>query len=491
MTTPATDAEPGTGRRSLGLWLGPVLAAAFLVVPLPDAVTPEARRTAAVALLMATWWMTEALPLAATALLPLVLFPALGLRTPVQAASPYANPVIFLFLGGFALALATERWNLHRRLALAIVAAVGTRPESLVLGFMLATGFVSMWVSNTATAAMMTPIAIALAELLRPPGQERYPFGIALLLGVAYGATIGGVATVIGTAPNAVFAGAARELLDRPIGFLEWMTVGVPYALVMLPVTWALLVFVLFKPGTLATGAAQALAAQRAALGPMSRGERTTAAVFALMVAGWVLREPKTLGTLTIPGLATVAPGIDDSTIAIAGALLLFLLPADRRGTRVLDWGATRDLPWGVLLLFGGGLSLAATFESSGLTTAIGRAVTGLAGLPPVVLFALVAALFVYLSELASNTAIATMAMPLLAAGAVGMGHAPLVLMAIGAISASAAYMLPVATPPNAIVFGSGYIRMGDMVRAGLWLNLVSIVVITIFAVLLLGPVFG
>lgn len=486
-----TEEAAGRGRRRVGFWVGAALAAALMVIPLPG-LAPEARRTAAVALLMALWWMTEALPLAVTALVPLVLFPVLGLRSPGEAATPYANPVVFLFLGGFVLALAMERWHLHRRVALAIVAAVGTKPQSLVLGFMLATAFVSMWVSNTATAAMMTPIAIAIAELLRPDDHnEPFPFGTALLLGVAYAATIGGIATLIGTPPNAVFAAAARELLGRSVTVTEWLLIGLPFALIMLPIAWALLVFVLYRPGPLGAGAAEALAEQRHSLGPMSRGESTTATVFALMVLGWLLREPKVLGAVTIPGIATFAPGIDDSTIAIAGALALFLLPTDRQGTRVLDWGATRDLPWGVLLLFGGGLSLAAAFESSGLTAAIGRGVAGLGGLPPVLLLAIVAAVFVYLSELASNTAIAAMAMPLLAAAAAGIDMRPVVLMATGAIASSAAFMLPVGTPPNAIVFGSGYISMREMVRAGFLLNLVSIALTVVLALLAIPRVLG
>jgi solute carrier family 13 (sodium-dependent dicarboxylate transporter), member 2/3/5 len=478
------DAATAPGaRRSAGLWLGPVLAGLTLLLPV-EAADPAAQRTAAVAVLMAVWWLTEALPIAATALLPLVAFPLLGILTPAAAAAPYANPVVFLFLGGFLLALALQRWGLHRRIALAIVTAVGTRPDRLVLGFMIATAFLSMWISNTATAAMMVPIGLALCILLRPgeesgePGDPPGPFnfGTALMLGIAYAATIGGVGTLIGTPPNAIFAAAAADHLGRPIGFAEWMGVGMPVVAVLLPAAWLLLVRVLYPPDPLQHGAGELLRAERASLGSMHRGEIITAVVFVLMAAGWVLREPKTFGTFTLPGIATFAPGIDDSTIAIAGALILFLAPAER-GRAVLEWDDTRALPWGVLLLFGGGLALARAFETSGLAHAIAGVVAALGAVPTFVMLLAAGALFLLLSELASNTAMAAMAMPILAATALGLGIPPLQLMAVGAIATSCAFMLPVGTPPNAIVFGSGQITIPQMARAGLWLNLLALLV--------------
>ncbi len=478
--------------RRRGLWTGFALFLLFAFAPFPG-IEPATQRTAGLALIMSVWWMTEAAPIPVTALLPLVLLPILGVLSPADAAEPYANSVIFLFLGGFVLALSMERWHLHRRLALRIVAFAGTRPTSLVFGFMCATAFISMWVSNTATTAMMAPIAIALAELLRPKDPDvPFPFATALLLATGYAATVGGVSTIIGTPPNAVFAGAAREILGRNIGFGEWMVVGVPVMLVMLPVTWALLVFVLHRPGTLPPGADQLIAAERAELGPMQRGEKITMAVFVTMAAAWILREPKDLGTFTIPGIATFLPGIDDSTIAIAGAIALFLIPVDvREGKYTMEWSEMRRLPWGVLLLFGGGLSLARSFEVSGLTTLIGQAVAGLSSLPHILLLGVVAAIFVYFSELASNLAIAAMAMPILAAAARGLGLDPIPFMATGVLAASCAFMLPVGTPPNAIVFGSGHVGMTDMVKAGFWLNLVSIVVMTLAGYLLAGPFLG
>lgn len=468
--------------RRIGLIGGGVLFVLLLLLPPFSGLSESGSRTAAVVVLMAVWWMTEAIPIPATALLPLVLFPVLGVLKMPEAAAPYANHLIFLFMGGFFIAMAMQRWNLHRRIALAIIAAVGTGPRRLVLGFMLATAFLSMWISNTATAAMMLPIALAVGEMFRPPGADgRYRFGIALMLGIAYAASIGGVATLIGTPPNAVFAAAAGELLGRPIGFLEWMAVGLPVAAVFLPVAWLLLVGVLYRPGALSGDADSLIASERAGLGPMSRGERSVAVVFALTALAWILREPKTFGGVTIPGLASFAPGLEDSTIAIAASVALFLLPVDwKRGVFALDWATARRIPWGVLVLFGGGLSLARAMDKSGLAAWIGGRVSGMSGLSVVLIVGAVAVLFVFLTEVTSNTATATMAMPVMAGAAAGLGLAPVTLMATAALASSMAFMLPVATPPNAIVFASEYLTIPEMSRAGFWMNLVAIVLTTL-----------
>jgi sodium-dependent dicarboxylate transporter 2/3/5 len=431
---------------------------------------------------MATWWMTEAIPIQATGLLPLGLFPLLGVLDAPTASAPYANELIFLFMGGFFLAVTMQRWGLHKRIALAIMAHVGTSPNRLVLGFMLATAFLSMWISNTATAAMMLPIGIAVGEMFRPrdDGDGHYAFGIALMLGIAYAASIGGISTLIGTPPNAVLAGAASEILGIQIGFVQWMGVGLPIALVMLPLAWVLLTRVLYPPGEIHGEAAAILDAERAALGTPSRGEKLTAVVFGLTALAWVLRSEKTFGEMTIPGLQTVFPDIRDSTIAILAAMVLLALPVDwRRGEFVLDWRTARRIPWGVLVLFGGGLSLARAMEQSGLAAWIGGAVGSLEALPMIVIVVAVAALVVFLTELTSNVATTSMAMPVMAGAAVGLGIEPLILMSAAALSASMAFMLPVATPPNAIVFGSGYLTVPQMSRAGLVLNICAIAVIT------------
>lgn len=486
MTRPSQLHDPAAWRR-VGLWTGLLLALLIGLLPLggPDDVL--ARRTAAVAVLMAVWWITEAIPLSATALLPIALFPLLGILRPGDATAPYANPVIFLFLGGFLLALAMQRWNLHRRVALGIVAAVGTRPDQLVLGFMLATAAISMWISNTATTAMMVPIGIAISDLLRPPEPDApFPFATALMLGIAYGATIGGVGTLIGTPPNAVFAAAAAELLGRSIGFAEWMMVGMPVVIVLLPLTWLMLVRVLFRLEDLPTGAAALLHEERARLGPITRPERLVGIVFILMAAGWLLREPKDFGTFTLPGIATFAPGIDDTTIAILGALLLFLLPAERGSSqRVLTWEDTRGMPWGVLLLFGGGLSLARAFETSGLAERLSHVVSAVGAAPDWVLIGTAVTLFLMLTELTSNTAVASIAMPVLVATAAGVGVLPVPLMAAVALACSCAFMLPVGTPPNAIVFATGSITIRQMARVGIWINIMAAIVVTLAGVLL------
>ena len=359
----------------LGLFLGAFAFFVILLLPAPAGLSAAGWRTAAVSVLMAVWWMTEALPIPATALLPLALFPTLGILSTPASSAPYANELIFLFMGGFLLAVTMERWGLHKRIALTIMSWVGTSPPRLVLGFMLATAFISMWISNTATTAMMLPIALAVGEMLRPPDQEDgiYHFGIALMLGVAYASSIGGVATLIGTPPNAVLAGAASELLHEKIGFVQWMGVGVPVAAVMLPATWLILTRVLHRPGELHGDAAGLIERERAGLGSMGRGEKMTATVFVLTALAWVLRSQKTIGSVTIPGLQTWLPEVQDSTIAMAAAAVLFILPVDwRRGEFCLDWKTAKRIPWGVLVLFGGGLSLAVAMDQSGLAKWIG-----------------------------------------------------------------------------------------------------------------------
>lgn len=466
----------------IGLFVGPALFLLMLLSPAPGELSVIGWRTAAAATLIATWWMTEAIPIPATALLPLVLFPALGILDAPTASAPYAHELIFLFMGGFFIAFTMERWGLHKRIALTIMSWVGTSPSRLILGFMLATAFLSMWISNTATAAMMLPIALAVAELFRPQDTEGpYEFGICLMLGIAYSASIGGVSTLIGTPPNAVFAGAVDELLNEQIGFGSWMMVGLPVTIVMLPLTWFMLTRVLFKPGKLTGNADAILAEERAKLGPMDRGERMVAVVFAVTVACWILRQPKDFGAFSLPGITTFAPNVRDSTIAIAASALMFALPVNwKKGEFVLDWATAKRIPWGVLVLFGGGLSLARAMDQSGLATWIGGGVANLEGVPMWVLAAAIATIFIFLTELTSNVATCTMAMPIMVGVGETLGIAAIPLMATAAMAASMAFMLPVATPPNAIVFGSGYLTIPQMAKAGFSLNLLSIVIVTI-----------
>ncbi|MDT8368789.1 MAG: DASS family sodium-coupled anion symporter [Longimicrobiales bacterium] len=479
--------------RKVGRYGGPLVAFAVLLLPEAPGLDPVGQRTAAVTLWMAVWWMTEAVAIPVTALLPLAAFPLLGILSAANASTPYANEIIFLFLGGFLLAAAMEESGLHRRIALAILARVGSSPEGLVLGFMLATALLSMWISNTATTAMMFPIGVAVAELFRRGGPKvGFRFGVTLMLGIAYAASIGGVATLIGTPPNAILAAAASELLGVEIGFGEWMLVGLPTTAIMLPLGWLLLVRVLHPPGRLEGDAAAVIDAERAALGPVRPAERRVAAVFGATALAWLLRAPKVVGEITIPGLATFAPELRDSSIAMAAALVLFVLPTgDGSGTRLLEWPRARRIPWGVLVLFGGGLSLARAMDESGLSGWVGSGVAHLGALPLPVILAAIAVLFVLLTEVTSNAATSTMAMPLLVGAAGAMTLPALPLMVSAALAASMAFMLPVATPPNAIVFGSDYLEIRDMMRAGVWMNLLAVVVVTGIVTLLFPLVFG
>jgi sodium-dependent dicarboxylate transporter 2/3/5 len=438
---------------------------------------------------MAAWWMTEAAPIAATSLLPLVLFPVLGVADVSAAAAPYANPLVFLFLGGFLIALGIERWDLHRRIALSIVRRVGTRPTRIVGGFMLASAFLSLWISNTATALMMLPIALSVIGLAegseREPGNAKpSPFTLALLLGVAYGCSIGGMGTLVGSPTNALLAGFVLETYGTSYTFLEWLVVGLPLAAVGLAIAFVVLTRWVFPMRRAEIpGGADFFRRELERLGAMSRAERTVALVFAATACLWIVR----------PWIARLLPGITDTGIALGGGLLLFLLPAgnpterdgDGGGRRVLEWSDTIRLPWGVLLLFGGGLSLAAAVADTGLAAWIGEALRGADAWPFWAVALLVVAVIVLLTELTSNTATAATFLPVIASLAVGLGRDPLLLLVPATLAASCAFMMPVATPPNAIVYGSGKVTVPQMVRAGIWLNLIFVVLLTLVAVLL------
>nr|WP_245857112.1 DASS family sodium-coupled anion symporter [Actinoalloteichus hoggarensis] len=477
----------------MGLGAGPVVFLAALLL-LPDTLAPEGKATAAIALLMAIWWMTEAIPIPATALLPLVLFPVLDVAPLADVAPPYANDIIFLFMGGFMLALAMQRWNLHKRIALRTVLAVGTSPRMLVAGFMVATGFVSMWVSNTATAVMMLPIGLSVLGLVKQLGDGKGDpnFGSALMLGIAYAASIGSLGTIIGTPPNTLLVGYLADNHDINIGFGQWMLFGVPIAVVFLLLTWLVLTRFVYPPRMKELpGGRELIQEQLAKLGPLSRGEKLTLLVFVLAAVSWIsvplLADVEAIAT-ALPFLANVSDGV----IAMVVAVLLFLLPVEpRKGVNVLDWETAKELPWGVLLLFGGGLSLSGQFTTTGLSTWIGERVTALGVLPLVVLIALVAVLVLFLTELTSNTATAATFLPILGGVALGLGLDPMLLAIPVALAATCAFMLPVATPPNAIAYGSGYVTINQMVRAGVWLNLIAVALITIAMYALAGLVFG
>ncbi len=480
--------EKGPRARSIGRILGPVLALGLLTLAPAEALGPAGLATAALGLWMAVWWATEAVPIPVTALLPLGLMPLLGIADIRSAAAPYAHPTIFLFLGGFLVALALQRWDLHRRVALWVVEGFGRSGNSLVLGFMLAAALISMWVTNTATTMMLLPIATSvILVVMGSAGEdervERASFPLALLLGVAYGASIGGVATLIGTPPNALLAAFMREQFDVEIGFARWLLLGLPVCGLMLPAAWWLLTRRLF-PVRFTTGprTREHLAALRRELGPVGIAERRVAGVFLLLAAAWITR----------PLLNKVAlfADLSDAGIAMLVGALLFVIPSGSGGA-LLSWEDTEKLPWGVLILFGGGLSLASAVSNSGLAAWMGSGLRGMGieSLPLTVLLA--AALIIFLTELTSNTATAATFLPVVAALAVESGHPAIALTAPVALAASLAFMLPVATPPNAVVFSSGQVPIGQMMRAGLWLNLIGVLLVTAAAVLLAPRVFG
>jgi sodium-dependent dicarboxylate transporter 2/3/5 len=464
------------------LWLG------------PSEVSPAARRTLAVSAWMLVWWITECVPILATSILPLALFPLLGIASTREVAAPYANELVFLFLAGFLLAAALEHWDSHVRIAYRLVLAVGLSGRRVVLGIMLATGCISMWISNTATAAMMYPIAVAIGALF-PVDRGGSNTRTSLMLGVAYAASIGGMATLIGTPPNLVVAGAMKELTGTGISFVQFMALGLPITLVLLPLCWLLLVFLAF-PGQprLETDAGDMIRKRLASLGPIRGGEARVLLIFGLTALGWVLRERKEMGGFTIPGLVDLFPRLSDTSVGVIGAVLLFLIPArDNQGRRraLLTWTEARRIPWDVLLFFGGGLTLAQAFEAQGLTNWMAAGLDRLQGLPVWVILLGLASVVLLLSELASNLAVATMVMPIAAALGRTVGLSPALLMLVAGFAASTGFALPIATPPNTIVFGSGMVTARQMARAGVLLDVVSVATIVIIVSLLGQAVLG
>ena len=472
-------------RQRIGVALGLSLFVIILLLPGAAGLSPEGQRVAAVAVLMATWWISEAIPIPATALLPIVLFPALGIMKTSDVTASYGNHLIFLFMGGFLIAVTMEKWNLHKRIALHTIRIIGTGPNRIVLGFMLATGFLSMWISNTATAMMMVPIALAViyqaaASLEKTPGNTvdtrpgHFNFGMALMLGVGYSASIGGVATLIGTPPNAILAGVIERTYGVTISFAAWLTFALPLSITLLLITWVYLTRIGFRSEiTELPGGRRLIDNQLAALGPMSREERWVLIVFTSVACAWIGRS-----LIDLPLLKTV----QDSSIAIAGALILFLIPTNlKRREFLLDWPTAVKIPWDIILLFGGGFALAHGFQQSGLSQWLAGQLTFLEGASPLVIIFAVALLVIFLTEVTSNTATATVLLPVMAAFAEAMQMHPYGLMITTALAASFAFMLPVATPPNAIVFGTRYITIPQMAKAGIWLNLLGCVLITLF----------
>ena len=497
--------------RRAGLFAGPVLAlVCYLALPTEFAdgtgkIVPflhPGRATLAMLVWMALWWMTEAVDIEVTALLPLVAFPLVGIMSIEEAAAPYSSSVVYLFLGGFVLALAIQRCGLDRRIAFVTLRLVGTTPGRLVAGMLATCAFLSMWISNTAAAAMMVPIAIAVVDLVLrtktgvgfDPKQgipadrvDERNFATALVLAIAYGASIGGVATLIGSPPNGIAARFIQQTYNIEVTFLKWLAVGLPLTLVMLPVAWFILVRVAFRSrlGPI-EGGREFLDAELAKLGRLSHGERAVLTVFAATVCLWITRP--WVVAIKVGGLQPFG-GLTDAGVAMIAALVLFLIPVGgKAGLRAMDWSYAVQLPWGVLLLFGGGLSLAAATEATGVAAYIGSLTQHLGGLPVFGVVLAIVAITVFSSELTSNTAQVALMLPLLAAAAPGFGVPPALLLIPCTLAASLAFMMPVGTPPNAIVFGTGLVKIPQMIRAGFMLNVAGIVIVTAFAYLVIGP---
>jgi len=500
---------------------GLILFSTILLMPLPEGMTFSGKRLFAVIALMACWWIGEGTAIAVTALLPLILFPLLGIMSSKQVAPNYANHFVFLFLGGFMIALAMEKWNFHKRLALWIIVLIGTGVKRIVLGFMMASAFLSMWISNTATTMMLLPVGMAVVGQVARQStlngrhdkfseqQVIESMGLVLMLGLAYSASIGGVGTLIGTAPNIVFAGFYKNLYpENPeISFVEWMAMAIPVVIVFIPIVWVYLCkFVSPIPlGQIefAKSSEDIIKHELVSLGKITRPEKMVACVFATTALMWIFRKPLELGSITIPGWSSLFSNsemLNDSTVAMIMGILLMLLPVhfgpgaidnDHRGHFLLDWKTVETrMPWGILLLFGGGFALASGFTKTGLTGWIGNQLVGLSSFPLWAVVLCVCLVITFLTELTSNTATSTIILPVMGAAAVVAGFHPLMFMLPATLSASFAFMLPVATPPNAIVFGSGWVTIPAMSRAGFALNLIGAVLVTTLALVLIQTLF-
>ena len=463
------------------LILGPLLFIVMQALDPPKGMPEPAWDVLCATVWIALWWVTEAVPIAVTALLPIVLFPLTGAQDLASTTAAYGHKYVFLYMGGFILAIAIEKWGLHKRIALHIINLIGTNVTRIILGFMVATAFLSMWISNTATSVMMLPIGMSIISQLKDNPQtiadENRIFGKALMLSIAYSASIGGIATLIGTPPNLVLAGYVQKVYHVEITFFQWLKFGLPISVTLLYISWWYLTrkaFV-FKQKEFPGGRTE-IRRLLHELGPMKRQEKLVLGVFILTAFSWITRSFF---------LQKLIPYIDDTIIAISAGLLLFCIPANR-DRRLITWEEALKMPWGIIILFGGGMALAAAFESSGLAVWLGNGMTLLQFLPLLFLVALIIASVNFITEMTSNLATTAMLLPILAPVAISLELHPYILLVATTVAASCAFMLPVATPPNAVVFGSGYLRIPDMVRAGIWMNIISIVLLTAFVYLLL-----
>ncbi len=471
----------------LGRLLGPL---SFFLISFffhPEGLSQEANAVLATTSWIAIWWITEAIPIAVTALLPLVLFPLSGGLDLAATSASFGHKYIFLYMGGFIIAIAIEKWNLHKRIALNIINFIGSDVRKIILGFMVATAFLSMWISNTATAVMMLPIGMAIIKQLKDNPDtledENQTFGKALMLAIAYSASIGGVATLIGTPPNLVLAGVVLDTYGYEITFMQWFSFGLPIAIILLFICWKYLTRYAFQFKQLEfPGGKHEIKGQLKQLGVLSYEEKMVAFVFAFTAFAWISRSFL---------LQKLLPALDDTIIAVFFSILLFLIPARSKRGQLINWEEAVKMPWGIILLFGGGMALAKGFEDSGLAVWIGSQMTAFSGLPILLLIFVLVAAVNFLTEITSNLATTAMLLPVLAPMALAIDVHPFVLMVAAAVAASCAFMLPVATPPNAVVFGSGYLRIPDMVRKGFFMNLASILIVSLFVYFALPELWG
>ena len=484
---------PFTQPKKIGLALGVSFLVITIVLPAPAEMSESAWRTSGIALLLAIWWATEVLPIPVTSLLPILLFPALSIMSMEDSTAPYAAPAIFLLLGGFIVAKGLEKWNLHRRIALNILVRVGNSPSALIAGFMGATALISMWISNTASTLMMIPIAMSLAsEMVKDELGQHQKFILCLILGIAYSASIGGLGTIIGTPPNLFVVSFMKQNYDIDISFVKWMMFGVPVVIVMTTLSWLVLTKWAFSFDLHGEHISKTIIkAELKKLGKLTQPERRITYVFAFIAMAWILRVP-------VQEQFEIMLWLNDAMIAIGGAVLMFVIPAGQKAPQapekeaaLMDWETASKIPWGVLLLFGGGLSLAAAIKNTGLAAWIGDGLSGLPHLDLIVMMFVLVALVIFLTELTSNTATTATLLPILGVLAVSSGIDPMLLFAPTALAASCAFMLPVATAPNAVVYSTGQVTISQMANAGLKLNLVAIVVVTALSYALIPWVFG
>lgn len=471
-------------KQRIGLFLGPLLFLIILFIPSITGLDHAPRAVLAVTVFVATWWITEAIPIPATSLMPLILLPLTGGTDEQIAANAYADPIVFMYMGGFIIALAIEKWNLHRRIAMTIISMMGSSSNHVILGTMIATAFISMWISNAATALMMLPIALALIEEIKTAKflspESAHKFSKALLLTVAYSASIGGLATLIGSVPNAVFAAVAASSLDRSVSFAQWMLFALPITIILLIVLYLLLTKWLFKIDDADQVSSNFAKKELHNLGPMSYEEKLTGLVFLIVSVLWI-------SSSALPA----SLHLSDTVIAMIGAVLLFLIPARADKGGLLIWKDMSKLSWGILLLFGGGLSLAAAFEDSGLTKWFGGMLGIVEPLPLILIVIVLTTGILFLTEVMSNTAVSNMLMPISIGLAAAINQDPFFIMGVVALSSTCAFMLPISTPPNAAVFSSDELDMKDMIKAGFILNIFTIIIISFFVYFWLPIAFG